>query len=108
MAQGLSERSLADWQAFARSAGQDASKPLDRDRLNRFIVGVYQRREQFAAHELKMLIDELEVQPELARELVSFIEPAFGLLAAYAPQYDHDDDEGLDDDIEAGPGVLVI
>ncbi len=71
MAQGLSERSLSEWSAFAASAGADASKPLDRDLLFRFLIVVHNRGEELSAHELKSLVDELDVAPELGQELIS-------------------------------------
>ena len=105
MAQGLSERSLSEWSAFAQSAGADASNPFDRDLLNRFLIGVHNRGEELSAHELKTLVDELDMAPELARELISFVGPALALLHAYDRATGFDDD---DDDFEIGPGVLVI
>ncbi len=100
----LSERSLSEWSAFAQSAGADASKPLDRDLLNRFLIVVHNRGEELSAHELKTLVDELDVGPDLARELISFIGPALALLEAY----DRATGSGDDDDFDIGPGVLVI
>ncbi len=118
MAQGLSEESHRQWGAFARSVGSDVSHPLDRELLDQFLIGVHQRGEELSAHELKTLVDQLEVDPELARELVAFVEPAMGLLQAYdrsrpAPDYDADyDDDDADaayvGDDEVGPGILVM
>lgn len=90
---------------MAQSVGADASNPFDRDLLNRFLIVVHNRGEEVSAHELKTLVDELDVGPELARELISFIGPALALLEAYDRATGFDDD---DDDFEIGPGVLVI
>ncbi len=102
MDQGLSERSLAAWEAFAQSVGEDGGRPLDRDLLIRFLIGVHQRGEELTAHDLKLLADQLEVEPELARQVVAFIEPALALLQAY-DRIGEDDD-----DLDMGPGVLVL
>lgn len=93
---------MAAWEAFAQSVGEDGSRPLDRDLLNRFVIGLYYRGEELTAHDLKLLADGLEVEPELAREVVSFIEPALALLQAF------DRTCGYDDDLEMGPGVLML
>ncbi len=119
MAHGLSERSQEQWGAFARSLSSDVSRPLDRELLDQFLIGVHRRGEELSAHELKTLVEQLEVGPELARELMAFIEPAMGLLEAYDRSGDgHGDDDDDDDDDgsqaayvgddEVGPGILVI
>lgn len=116
MSEGLSERSLAEWRAFAESAGADASSPFDRDLLNRFLVVVHNRREELSAHELETLVDALDVGPDLAHELISFMGPALALLEdydrlnGYEDSVDDDLDYDLDDDDEfdVGPGVLVL
>ncbi|MDQ3680681.1 MAG: hypothetical protein M3378_09115 [Actinomycetota bacterium] len=112
MTQGLSEQSMAEWAAFARVAGSDVSRPLDLELLNHFLIGVHLRGEEISAHELKMLVDRLEVSPELALELVSFVAPALGLLEAYDRARSDDDDDGFEGDLvgddEVAPGILVI
>ncbi|MDQ3569287.1 MAG: hypothetical protein M3396_01435 [Actinomycetota bacterium] len=112
MTQGLSEQSMAQWAAFAQAVGSDVSRPLDRELLNDFLIGVHRRGEELSAHELKTLVDQLEVSPELALELVSFVAPALGLLEDYDRARDDDDDNGLESDLEGedevGPGILVI
>ena len=126
MPQGLSEHSLAEWAAFAQSAGPGGLQPADQ-LLHQFIIGVHRRGEELTAHALKTLVDELDVQPDLARDLVSFVPPALALLEAYdrargaaAEDIEGDDMEGDDmdgDDMEGelvgdsegvGPGILVL
>ncbi len=116
MGQGLSEQSQRQWEALARSVGSEASLPLDRELLDQFLIGVHQRGEELSAHELKTLVEQLEVDPELARELIGFVEPAMGLLQAYdrsRPAADYDDD-GEDAEVasvgddDVGPGILVM
>ena len=119
-AQALSEQSLREWDAVATSMGTDASRPLDRELLNRFLIGVHRRGEELSAHDLALLVGELDVQPELARELVSFIEAGLALLEDYdrlspegddepAAEEDDDDDMGgrYVGDADVGPGILV-
>ncbi|MDP8976861.1 MAG: hypothetical protein M3N28_10950 [Actinomycetota bacterium] len=117
MAQGLSEQSHEQWEAFALGVGSDVSHPLDRELLNQFLIGVHQRGEELSAHDLKTLVEELDVGAELALEIVSFVEPALALLEAYdrsltatAPSdEDRDYSEGAllgDDDV--APGILVL
>jgi len=125
MAQGLSEQSQAQWAAFARSVGSDGSGPLDRELLDQFLIGVHRRGEELSAHDLGMLVEELEaeVATELARETTAFVEPALALLEAYDRSHvdagddaSEDDDSGDDDDSEGAyvgdadvaPGILVI
>ena len=130
MPQGLSERSLAQWAAFAQSAGPGGLQPADQ-LLHQFIIGVHRRGEELTAHALKTLVDELDVQPDLARDLVSFVTPALALLEAYDhargvaaedmqdddmdgddmdnDDMDNDDMEGqLVGESEVGPGILVL
>ena len=125
MPQGLSEHSLAEWAAFAQSAGPGGLQPADQ-LLHRFLIGVHCRGEELTAHALKTLVDELDVQPDLARDLVSFVPPALALLEAYdrargvaaadtegddtdGDNMDGDDMEGeLVGDSEVGPGILVL
>lgn len=120
MGQGLSEQSQEQWGAFALSVGSGVSRPLDRELLDQFLIGVHQRGEELSAHELKTLVEQLEVDPELARELVAFVEPAMGLLETYdrfrSPvdegddhdDHDHDDEVAYVGDDEVGPGILVM
>ena len=96
----LSQESLQEWEAVAASLGTDASRPLDRELLNRFLIGVHSRGEELSAHDLALLLDELDVQPERARELVSLIEAGLGLLE------DYDRLRGAEGAV--GPGILVI
>lgn len=108
----------------------DVSHPLVRELLNQFLIGVHRRGEELSAHDLKTLVDQLDVEPELATELVSFIEPALGLLDDYDrycrvdpdahtdtdTDTDVEDDDDEDDgsgvefvgDTEVAPGILVI
>lgn len=104
MTQGLSERSLNAWQAFAQSAGSDASDPLDRDLLNHFVITVHYAGDSIPAHELKTLVDELDVHPDLAQGVADFVAPALALLQAYDRYGQLEDDE----DMEVGPGVIVL
>jgi hypothetical protein len=112
--QALSEQSLAEWEAFARSAGGDVPGPLGPELLYQFLIGVHRRGEELSAHELKTLVDQLEMGPELARELMDFVGPAMELLEAYdrslaAAEDDEDDPEvAYVGDDEVGPGILVI
>lgn len=117
MAQGLSEQSHQQWEAFARSVGSDVSHPLDRELLNQFLIGLRLRGEELSAHDLKTLVEELDVGAELALEIVSFVEPALALLEAYdrsltataAPDEDGDDPEGAYvGDADVGPGILIL
>ena len=115
MTRALSQQSLEEWEAFARSAGSDMSGPLDRDLFHQFLIGVYRRGEVLLAHELKTLVDQMEVGTELARELMAFAGPAMALLEAYdrclAPVDDDDDDDSeaaFVGDADVGPGILVI
>jgi len=93
----------------------DVSHPLDRELLDQFLIGVHRRREELSAHELKTLVEQLEVSPEMARELMAFVEPAMALLEAYdrsrsAVEDGDEPDEAYvgDDDDEVRPGILVI
>jgi len=111
--QGLSEESQALWEALAGGVADGVSHPLDRELFNQFLIGVHQRDEELTAHDLRTLVEELCVAPELAREMVAFTEPALGLLEAYdrsrPAQQDDDDSESAyvgDDDVD--PGILVI
>ncbi len=118
VAQGLSEQSLAEWETFAQSAGGDVPGPLGPELLYQFLIGVHRRGEELSAHELKTLVDQMEMGPELARELLDFVGPAMELLGAYDRSLsaaDHDDDEDEDDpevayvgNDEVGRGILVI
>ncbi len=114
MPKGLSEQSQEQWGAFARSVSSDVSHPLDRELLDQFLIGLHQRGEELSAHDLKTLVDQLDVDAELAREVVAFVEPALALLEAYdrsRPPVE-DDDDGPDvtyvGDADVGPGILVI
>jgi hypothetical protein len=104
MAQGLSDRSLSAWYDFAQTFESGADGPLDRDLLNRFIIRVHTSGEELTPHQLKTLVDELDLSSEEAAALIAYIEPALGLLAAYDRATSLDDD----DDFEVGPGVLVL
>ena len=111
MTHGLSDRSIAEWREFAESVDGTADDPLDRELLNQFLIGVHNRGEELAAHQLKTLVDELDLEPELARELIAFVGPALALLEAYdrelAPA-DNEFGQVVDDDFDVGPGVLVL
>ena len=118
MVHGLSQRSRAQWAAFAQSVGSDGYGPPDQELLNRFLIGVHQRGEELLAHDLKELVDDLEVSPELALEVVSLVESGFALLEAYdrSSAGNGSDDEEDEDQPEAAfvgdddvaPGILVI
>jgi hypothetical protein len=119
MAQGLSEQSHTQWGAFSQSVRNDASRAFDRELLNQFLIGVHQRSEDLLAHDLKTLVDELKVAPELGRDIMAFVEPALALLEAYDRSHPgHADDGAGDDDddsevayvgdADVGPGILVM
>ena len=81
--QGLSERSIEDWHAFVQALGGDVSAPVAQAYLNQFLIGVHRRGEELYAHEIKSLLDESDVQPDTARDLLAFVCPALNLLAEY-------------------------
>lgn len=114
--QGLSEESHTQWGAFSQSLRSDAPRAFDQELLNQFLIGVHQRSEELLAHDLKTLVEELEVAPELALEIVAFVEPALALLEAYDRSHaafaSDDDDDGAEmayvGDADVGPGILVM
>ena len=111
MTGGLSERSRQDWKEFVESLGSGGSQPVERELLYRFLIGVHRRGEELYAHELKTLLDDAGVEPEVSGELIAFIEPALGLLRAYdVAASDFDDDDGFEGggEFDVGPGILVI
>ena len=101
----LSEQAQADWAAFTE-ATTEAS--LDRDMLNRFLIGLHRRGENLYAHDLKTLLDEAALPAEAREQVMAFVEPALSLLAAYdqvlADEWYVDAGE-LD---EVGPGDLIL
>ena len=111
MTGGLSERSRQDCKEFVESLGSGGSQPVERELLYRFLIGVHRRGEELYAHELKTLLDDARVDPEVSGELISFIEPALGLLHAYdVAASNFDDEDGFDGggEFDVGPGIMVI
>ncbi len=112
--QALSEQSLAEWEALAQGAGGDVPGPMGPELLYQFLIGVHRRGEELSAHELKTLVDQVEMGPELARELMDFMGPAMELLEAYDRSLSATDDEEEDPEVayvgddDVGPGILVI
>ncbi|MDP9074608.1 MAG: hypothetical protein M3N98_10625 [Actinomycetota bacterium] len=100
----LSEHARQDWQAYADAIGNAGAEP---DRLNRFLIGVHRRGEEFDAHELKSLLEATSLTTAAQAELISFISPALALLASYE-QVLRVEEEWFDEEEMAGPGYLVI
>jgi hypothetical protein len=103
----LSEQAQAEWAAFMEATGEAA---IDRDMLNRFLIGLHRRGESLYAHDLKTLLDEASLPPDARDEVMAFVEPALSLLAAYDRVQSEEDEWYVDaaelDDF--GPGDLIL
>lgn len=105
----LSERSQVQWHQL--TAGEDGRvAALDREALAPWLVGIHLRGEELSAHDLRGLLDELDLPDDERDGLVAYVEAALGLLATYdvALAFDDEDAPNVSAEGEAPPGWLVI
>lgn len=99
----LSDESRQVWQRLTAEEGGGGA--FDRLALAPFIVGLHRRGEEWTAHDLGLLLDQLDLAVADKDGLVAYVEAALALLAAYdvALQGDDEaDDDEEDDDGEFG------
>jgi len=84
----------------------------DRQALTPFIIGLHGRGEDWTAHDLGLLLNELELPVADKDDLVAYVNDAMLLLDAYdrvrAPDDGDDDDDGPTPADGERPGWVVI
>lgn len=82
----------------------------DRQALTSFIIGLHRRGEDWTAHDLGLLLDELAMPVADKDDVVAYVNDALGLLDAYdrVVNVDEHGEEVADSRDGEQPGWLVI